>query len=97
MRGKRMKRVVGVMRMMMMVMMVVMGCNSGGVGKEVDEGKARKGDGNVIDLAKVSTKIKETVVFAESIKQIEGLVNSVAELTKAIGKKIVAAGATGWS
>ncbi|WP_407637755.1 Vsp/OspC family lipoprotein [Borrelia hispanica] len=50
-----------------------------------------------MDLAKVSTKIKETVVFAESIKQIEGLVNSVAELTKAIGKKIVAAGATGWS
>ncbi len=49
-------------------MMVVMGCNSGGVGKEVDEGKARKGDGSVIDLKVVSKKIRDAVEFAGESK-----------------------------
>ncbi|WP_414625588.1 Vsp/OspC family lipoprotein [Borrelia duttonii] len=90
----RMKgRIVMVMMVVMVVMMVVMmGCNSGGGIKEGDEGKAKKGDGSVIDLKVVSKKIKDAVKFAEKVKEVHTLVKSVDELAKAIGKKIDANG-----
>ncbi|ACH94218.1 Vsp/OspC family lipoprotein [Borrelia duttonii] len=84
-------RVIILMMVMMMVMMM-MGCNSGGGIKEGEEGKARKGDGSVIDLKVVSKKIRDAVAFAESVKEVHTLVKSVEELAKAIGKKIDANG-----
>ncbi|WP_231439933.1 Vsp/OspC family lipoprotein [Borrelia duttonii] len=73
---------------MMVMMVVVMGCNSGGGIKEGEEGKAKKGDGSVIDLKVVGDKIKSAVEFAGKVKEVETLVKSVDELAKAIGKKI---------
>ncbi|AHH07717.1 Variable outer membrane protein (plasmid) [Borrelia crocidurae DOU] len=74
----------------MMVVVMVMGCNSGGVSGEGTggEGKGRKGDGSVIDLAKVSKKIQDAVAFAEKVKEVQILVKSIDELSKAIAKKI---------
>ncbi|AFI32066.1 Vsp/OspC family lipoprotein [Borrelia crocidurae] len=73
---------------MVMVVMVVMGYNSGGGIKEGEEGKARKGDGSVIDLKVVSKKIRDAVEFIIGIEEVQTLINSVDELAKAIGKKI---------
>nr|WP_040131982.1 Vsp/OspC family lipoprotein [Borrelia crocidurae] len=70
------------------LMMMVMGCNSGGGIKEGEEGKARKGDGSVIDLKVVGEKIKSAVEFLGKVKEVHVLVKSVDELAKAIGKKI---------
>ncbi|WP_318250823.1 Vsp/OspC family lipoprotein [Borrelia duttonii] len=56
--------------------------------KEGEEGKARKGDGSVIDLKVVGEKIKSAVEFAGKVKEVHTLVKSVDELAKAIGKKI---------
>ncbi|AFI31895.1 Vsp58 (plasmid) [Borrelia crocidurae str. Achema] len=81
----RMKRVKGIV---MMMVVMVMGCNSGGGIKEGEEGKARKGDGSVIDLKTVSKKIRDAVAFAESVKEVHTLVKSVNELAKAVGMKI---------
>nr|WP_025401228.1 Vsp/OspC family lipoprotein [Borrelia crocidurae] len=67
---------------------MVMGCNSGGGIKEGDEGKARKGDGSVIDLKVIGEKIKSALEFAGKVKEVHVLVKSVDELAKAIGKKI---------
>ncbi|WP_041177950.1 Vsp/OspC family lipoprotein [Borrelia duttonii] len=81
-----MKRIVK--GIMVMVVMVVMGCNSGGGIKEGEEGKAKKGDGSVIDLKVIGEKIKSVVEFVEKVKEVETLVKSVDELAKAIGAKI---------
>ncbi|WP_155807030.1 Vsp/OspC family lipoprotein [Borrelia crocidurae] len=81
--GREKRRIV----MVMMVVMMVMGCNSGGGIKEGEEGKARKGDGSVIDLKVVGEKIKSAVEFAGKVKEVHTLVKSVDELAKAIGKK----------
>ncbi|WP_025401662.1 Vsp/OspC family lipoprotein [Borrelia crocidurae] len=78
--------------MIMVMMVVMMGCNSGGGIKEGEEGKARKGDGSVIDLKVVSKKIRDASEFMASVKEIETLVKSIDELVKAIGKKIDANG-----
>nr|WP_051480256.1 Vsp/OspC family lipoprotein [Borrelia crocidurae] len=74
----------------MVLVMMVMGCNSGGVSGEGtgEEGKGRKGDGSVIDLARVSKKIQDAVAFAEKVKEVQILVKSIDELSKAIAKKI---------
>ncbi|WP_235048098.1 Vsp/OspC family lipoprotein [Borrelia persica] len=73
-------------RSLLIIMILgVMGCNNGG-GK--DGSQATRSDGTVIDLAKVSTEIKEAIDFATSVKEVETLVKSVDELAKAIGKKI---------
>ncbi|QFP42481.1 hypothetical protein F9Y90_05080 (plasmid) [Borrelia miyamotoi] len=61
-------------------------CGSGGPAPK--DGQASKADGTVIDLKTVSKKIKDSVEFAASVKEIEILVKSVDELAKAIGKKI---------
>ncbi|BDU63421.1 outer surface protein C (plasmid) [Candidatus Borrelia fainii] len=73
---------------LLMTLFLLIGCNNGGATGEM----ATTSDGSVIDLKKVSTDIKNAVVFAESVKEIETLVKSVDELAKAIGKKIQANG-----
>ncbi|ABF82193.1 Vsp/OspC family lipoprotein [Borrelia hermsii] len=70
----------------MTLFMVFMSCNNGGPELKSDE--VAKSDGTVLDLAKVSKKIKEASAFAASVKEVETLVKSVDELAKAIGKKI---------
>ncbi|AFI31928.1 Vsp/OspC family lipoprotein [Borrelia crocidurae] len=83
-----------ILMVMMMVVMMVMGCNSGGGIKEGEEGKARKGDGSVIDLKVIGEKIKSAVEFAQGVKEVETLVKSIDELAKAIGKKLKKADGT---
>ncbi|ACH94249.1 Vsp/OspC family lipoprotein [Borrelia duttonii] len=84
---KRGKKGEMINRVMIMMMVMVMGCNNGGV-KEGEEGKAKKGDGSVIDLKAVSKKIRDAVEFAGKVKEVRVLVKSVDELAKAIKKKI---------
>ncbi|ATQ16569.1 Vsp/OspC family lipoprotein (plasmid) [Borrelia miyamotoi] len=74
------------MTLFLIINIVMISCGSGGPAPK--EGQASKADGTVIDLAKVSKKIKDAVDFAASVKEIETLVKSVDELAKAIGKKI---------
>ncbi|ATQ15606.2 Vsp/OspC family lipoprotein (plasmid) [Borrelia miyamotoi] len=74
------------MTLFLIINIVMISCGSGGPAPK--EGQAAKADGTVIDLAKVSKKIKDMVEFAASVKEIEILVKSVDELAKAIGKKI---------
>ncbi|ABF82166.1 Vsp/OspC family lipoprotein [Borrelia hermsii] len=70
----------------MTLFMVFTSCNNGGPELKSDE--VAKSDGTVLDLAKISKKIKEASAFAESVKEVETLVKSIDELAKAIGKKI---------
>ncbi|QBK64105.1 hypothetical protein EZU68_06980, partial (plasmid) [Borrelia miyamotoi] len=74
------------MTLFLIINIVMISCGSGGPAPK--EGQAAKADGTVIDLAKVSKKIKDVVEFATSVKVIHTLVKSVYELAKAIGKKI---------
>ncbi|AHH03908.1 Variable outer membrane protein (plasmid) [Borrelia nietonii YOR] len=74
----------------MTLFMVLVSCNSGGPELKSDE--VAKSDGTVLDLAKISAKIKEASAFAASVKEVHTLVKSVDELAKAIGKKIGANG-----
>ncbi|ATQ15372.2 Vsp/OspC family lipoprotein (plasmid) [Borrelia miyamotoi] len=83
---KRKKVSAIIMTLFLIINIVMMSCGSGGPAPK--EGQAAKADGTVIDLAKVSKKIKYAVEFAASVKEIETLVKSVDELAKAIGKKI---------
>ncbi|AHH13383.1 Variable outer membrane protein (plasmid) [Borrelia hermsii YBT] len=70
----------------MTLFMVFMSCNNGGPELKSDE--VAKPDGTVLDLAKISKKIKDASAFAASVKEVETLVKSIDELAKAIGKKI---------
>ncbi|UPA10073.1 hypothetical protein bhYOR_001445 (plasmid) [Borrelia nietonii YOR] len=70
----------------MTLFMVLISCNNGGPELKSDE--AAKPDGTVLDLAKISKKIKDASDFATSVKEVETLVKSIDELAKAIGKKI---------
>ncbi|AHH13078.1 Variable outer membrane protein (plasmid) [Borrelia hermsii YBT] len=70
----------------MTLFMVLISCNSGGPELKSDE--VAKSDGTVLDLAKISAKIKEASAFAASVKEVHTLVKSIDELAKAIGKKI---------
>ncbi|ATQ16567.1 Vsp/OspC family lipoprotein (plasmid) [Borrelia miyamotoi] len=74
------------MTLFLIINIVMISCGSGGPAPK--EGQASKADGTVIDLVKVSKKIKDAVEFAASVKEVETLVKSVDELAKAIGKKI---------
>ncbi|AMR76093.1 hypothetical protein A0V01_05680 (plasmid) [Borrelia hermsii] len=49
--------------------------------------KVAKSDGTVLDLAKISAKIKEASTFAVSVKEVHTLVKSVDNLAKDIEKK----------
>ncbi|ANA43917.1 Vsp11, partial (plasmid) [Borrelia hermsii HS1] len=42
----------------------------------------------LLDLAKISAKIKEVSAFAASVKEVHTLIKSIGDLAKAIGKKI---------
>nr|Q02448.1 RecName: Full=Variable small protein 3; AltName: Full=Variable major outer membrane lipoprotein 3; Flags: Precursor [Borrelia hermsii]AAA22967.1 outer membrane lipoprotein [Borrelia hermsii] len=70
----------------MTLFMVFMSCNNGGPELKSDE--VAKSDGTVLDLAKISKKIKDASDFAASVKEVHTLVKSIDELAKAIGKKI---------
>ncbi|AHH13311.1 Variable outer membrane protein (plasmid) [Borrelia hermsii YBT] len=70
----------------MTLFMVFMSCNNGGPELKSDE--VAKSDGTVLDLAKISKKIKDAVEFAASVKEIETLVKSIDELAKTIGQKL---------
>ncbi|AMR76180.1 Variable small protein 13 (plasmid) [Borrelia hermsii] len=70
----------------MTLFMVLVSCNNGGPKLKSDE--VAKSDGTVLDLAKISKKIKDASDFATSVKEVHTLVKSIDELAKAIGKKI---------
>ncbi|WP_025407046.1 Vsp/OspC family lipoprotein [Borrelia hermsii] len=70
----------------MTLFMVFMSCNNGGPELKSDE--VAKSDGTVLDLAKISKKIKDASDFAASVKEVHTLVKSVDTLAGAIGKKI---------
>ncbi|UPA10077.1 hypothetical protein bhYOR_001451 (plasmid) [Borrelia nietonii YOR] len=70
----------------MTLFMVLISCNNGGPELKSDE--AAKPDGTVLDLAKISKKIKDASDFATSVKEVETLVKSIDELAKAIDQKV---------
>ncbi|WAZ72816.1 Vsp/OspC family lipoprotein (plasmid) [Borrelia miyamotoi] len=74
-----------IMTLFLIINIVMISCGSGG---PAEQSQATKADGTVIDLAKVSKKIKDAVDFAASVKEVHTLVKSIDELAKAIGKKI---------
>ncbi|ACH94176.1 vsp protein (plasmid) [Borrelia duttonii Ly] len=96
-RGNRM-RIKGIILMIM----IVMGCNSGGVkeGAENGTGENKNGnkgivtrkDGTVLDLVKISQKIKEVSDFVVGVTEVDALVKSIDNLVAALGKKISAQG-----
>ncbi|AJA67245.2 Vsp1 lipoprotein (plasmid) [Borrelia miyamotoi LB-2001] len=75
-----------IMTLFLIINIVMISCGSGGPAPK--EGQAAKADGTVVDLVKVSKKIKDAVEFAANVKEVETLVKSINELAKAIGKKI---------
>ncbi|AHH04414.1 Variable outer membrane protein (plasmid) [Borrelia nietonii YOR] len=66
--------------------MVLVSCNNGG--PELKSEEAAKPDGTVLDLAKISKKIKDASDFASSVKEVHTLVKSIDELAKTIGQKL---------
>nr|AZM66148.1 variable tick protein [Borrelia hermsii] len=70
----------------LMTLFLFISCNNGG--PELKGNEVAKSDGTVLDLSKISTKIKNAGAFAASLKEVATLVKSVDELAKAIGKKI---------
>ncbi|UPA19292.1 Vsp/OspC family lipoprotein [Borrelia puertoricensis] len=77
-----------------MTLFLLLSCNTSGKNLKGDE--VAKSDGTVIDLAKITKNITDTVAFAKGVKDVHSLVKSIDELAKAIGKKVEAAGgATG--
>ncbi|AMR76114.1 Vsp/OspC family lipoprotein [Borrelia hermsii] len=70
----------------MTLFMVFISCNNGK--SELKSDEVAKPDGTVIDLAKVSVKIKEAIATMIKVKKIETLVKSVSELAKAIDQKV---------
>ncbi|AHH06010.1 Vsp/OspC family lipoprotein (plasmid) [Borrelia miyamotoi] len=74
------------MTLFLIINIVMISCGSGGPAPK--EGQAAKADGTVIDLVKISKKIKDAVDFAASVKEVHTLVKSIDVLAKGIGKKI---------
>nr|WP_247098898.1 Vsp/OspC family lipoprotein [Borrelia hermsii] len=70
----------------MTLFMVLISCNNGGSDLKSEE--IAKPDGTVLNLAKISAKIKDASDFAASVKEVHTLVKSIDELAKAIGKKL---------
>ncbi|WP_434757385.1 Vsp/OspC family lipoprotein [Borrelia puertoricensis] len=69
-----------------LTLFLLLSCNNSG--KDLKDDEVAKSDGTVIDLAKITNNIKDTVAFAKSVKEIETLVKSIDTLANAIGKKI---------
>ncbi|WP_347343319.1 Vsp/OspC family lipoprotein [Borrelia puertoricensis] len=71
---------------LLMTLFLLISCNTSG--KDLTDDEVAKSDGTVIDLAKITKNIKDSVAFAKSVKEIHSLVKSIDTLAKAIGKKI---------
>ncbi|WP_330730591.1 Vsp/OspC family lipoprotein [Borrelia turicatae] len=71
---------------LLMTLFLLISCNNSGTSPK--DGQAAKFDGTVVDLAKVSKKIKEAITTMTKVKKIETLVKSIAELAKAIDQKV---------
>ncbi|WEG86193.1 hypothetical protein EZU67_007465 (plasmid) [Borrelia miyamotoi] len=56
------------MTLFLIINIVMISCGSGGPAPI--EGQAAKADGTVIDLKKISKKIKDAVDFAASVKEV---------------------------
>ncbi|UPA19324.1 Vsp/OspC family lipoprotein [Borrelia puertoricensis] len=69
-----------------MTLFLLSSCNNSG--KNLTDDEVAKSDGTVIDLAKLTKNIKDSVAFAKDVKEVHSLVKSIDELAKAIGKKI---------
>ncbi|WP_434757276.1 Vsp/OspC family lipoprotein (plasmid) [Borrelia puertoricensis] len=69
-----------------MTLFLLISCNTSG--KNLTDDEVAKSDGTVIDLAKITKNIKDSVAFARSVTEVHSLVKSIDELAKAIGKKI---------
>ncbi|WP_434757277.1 Vsp/OspC family lipoprotein (plasmid) [Borrelia puertoricensis] len=71
---------------LLMTLFLLSSCNNSG--KDLTDDEVAKSDGTVIDLAKITNNIKDSVAFAKDVKEVHSLVKSIDELAKAIGKKI---------
>ncbi|WP_247067987.1 Vsp/OspC family lipoprotein [Borrelia puertoricensis] len=71
---------------LLMTLFLLLSCNTSG--KNLTDDEVAKSDGTVIDLAKITKNIKDSVAFAKSVTEVHSLVKSIDELAKAIGKKI---------
>ncbi|WP_347343312.1 Vsp/OspC family lipoprotein [Borrelia puertoricensis] len=69
-----------------MTLFLLISCNTSG--KNLKDYEVAKSDGTVIDLAKITKNIKDSVAFAKDVKEIHILVKSIDTLANAIGKKI---------
>ncbi|WP_347343308.1 Vsp/OspC family lipoprotein (plasmid) [Borrelia puertoricensis] len=69
-----------------LTLFLLISCNTSG--KDLKDDEVAKSDGTVIDLAKITKNITDSVAFAKDVKEIHSLVKSIDELAKAIGKKI---------
>ncbi|WP_347343316.1 Vsp/OspC family lipoprotein [Borrelia puertoricensis] len=69
-----------------LTLFLLISCNTSG--KNLTDDEVAKSDGTVIDLAKITKNIKDSVAFAKSVKEIHTLVKSIDELAKAIDQKV---------
>nr|BAA11305.1 variable major protein [Borrelia hermsii] len=70
----------------LMTLFLFISCNNGG--PELKGNEVAKSDGTVLDLSKISSKIKNASAFAAGVKEIHALVKSVGEFAKGIGNKV---------
>ncbi|UPA12812.1 Vsp/OspC family lipoprotein [Borrelia venezuelensis] len=71
---------------LLMTLFLLSSCNTSGAATK--DGQAARSDGTLIDLVKVTKNIKDSVAFANDVKDVHTLVKSIDELAKAIGKKL---------
>ncbi|WP_434757293.1 Vsp/OspC family lipoprotein (plasmid) [Borrelia puertoricensis] len=69
-----------------LTLFLLISCNTSG--KNLTDDEVAKSDGTVIDLAKITKNIKDSVAFANDVKDVHSLVKSIDTLAKAIGKKV---------
>ncbi|WP_349643003.1 Vsp/OspC family lipoprotein [Borrelia venezuelensis] len=75
---------------LLMTLFLLSSCNTSG--KNLKDDEVAKSDGTVIDLAKLTKNITDSVAFANDVKEVHTLVKSIDELAKGIKKKIGANG-----
>ncbi|WP_430644684.1 Vsp/OspC family lipoprotein [Borrelia puertoricensis] len=71
---------------LLMTLFLLLSCNNSG--KNLKDDEVAKSDGSVIDLAKITKNITDSVAFAKDVKEVHSLVKSIDDLAKAIGAKI---------
>ncbi|WP_430644678.1 Vsp/OspC family lipoprotein [Borrelia puertoricensis] len=69
-----------------LTLFLLLSCNTSG--KNLKDDEVAKSDGTVIDLAKITKNITDSVAFAKDVKDVHTLVMSIDTLAGAIGKKI---------